>query len=85
MLKYFKSANATATSHRFHSFPHSRSATFHRPDKHEFFDRSIESDTRYEFRDTERELYERQVEFERELERQKYVCFTRSFSGMVSN
>lgn len=72
MLKYFKSANATATPHSFRSsFPHSRSATFHRPGKEEFFNRSIESDTRYEFRDTERELYERQVEFERELEREK--------------
>lgn len=72
-MKYFKSANATTTAHSIHSFPHSRSATFHRPGKDEFFHRSVESDTRYEFRDTERELYERQVEFERELEREKYM------------
>lgn len=71
MFQFYKPANSTATPHSIHSFPHSRSATFQRPNRDEHFHRSVESDTRYEFRDQEREYLERQMEFERELEREK--------------
>ncbi|XP_031638409.1 voltage-dependent calcium channel type A subunit alpha-1-like isoform X2 [Contarinia nasturtii] len=58
-----------ATPHSVHAFPHSWSATFNNnnPIRRESFD-----EVNYpRFRDKERELYERQVAFERELEKER--------------
>lgn len=55
------------TPHSIHSFPQPRSTTFYSARNR------IENDISYEFRDQEREYYERQIEFERELDRERFV------------
>lgn len=64
-----------ATPHSVHSFPQSRSTTFYNDQcrRQDSFDQGNDPNERYEFRDQERELYERQVEFERELDRERFV------------
>lgn len=70
-FQYFKRRNqsfATATPHSVHAFPHSWTTTFYNPNRRESFDGDL---NRNRFCDKEREMYERQVEFERELEKER--------------
>lgn len=71
MFQYNKRRNQSiATPHSVHAFPHSYSTTFYNQNRRESFDNEV---NRPRFRDKERELYERQVEFERELEKERFV------------
>lgn len=75
-FQYYKRRNdslATATPHSVHAFPHSWSTTFNNQNRRESFDGDFR---RSRFRDKEREMFERQVEFERELEKERYGIIT---------
>lgn len=71
---YKQRTQSIATPHSVHAFPYSLSTTFNNqdqnPNRRESFD--YES-SRSHFRDKERDLYEQQIEFERELERERFV------------
>ena len=70
-FQYYNRRNqSVATPHSVHAFPHSWSTTFYNQNRRESFDND---GNRLRFRDKERELYERQVEFERELEKERFV------------
>lgn len=69
---YKQRTQSIATPHSVHAFPYSLSTTFNNqnPNRRGSFD--YES-SRSHFRDKERDLYEQQIEFERELERHRFV------------
>lgn len=77
-FQYYNRRNQSIdTPHSVHAFPHSMSTTFYNQNRRESFDNEI---NRPPFRDKERELYERQVEFERELEKERSVRLLLIFS-----
>lgn len=70
-FQFYKRRNRSiATPHSVHAFPHSCSSSFHNQKRNESFD--YES-YRPVFHDKEREFYERQVEFERELDKERFA------------
>lgn len=63
LQSYAKRHQTIATPHSVHAFPHSYSTTFYQ--RRESYDPP--------FCDKERELFERHVDFERELEKERFV------------
>lgn len=71
MLQFYKRRNQSlAAPHSVHPFSSSYSTTIYNDNRGESFENDP---NRHRFRDKERELYERQVEFERELEKERFV------------
>lgn len=61
--KFYTQRQSIATPHSVHALPHSNSSTFYHAKRRESYDP--------QFRDKEREIYEQQVSFERELENER--------------
>lgn len=60
--------DSIATPHSVHSFPHAPNTMYSRHNYGTSLDDNIVG---YYFRDREREFYEQQIEFERELDRER--------------
>lgn len=59
-----------ATPHSVHTIPHSISTSFYHQNRRESFGSEI---NRPQYRDQERDFYEQQVDFELELENERFV------------
>lgn len=72
MLQFYRPLqHSLATPHSVHSFPHA-------PNPIRNYGTSLDDNiVGYHFRDRERELYERQIEFEHELDRERFVNETK--------
>lgn len=71
MFQFYRPLHhSVATPHSVHSFPYAPTAMHNQYNYGTSLDDNIVG---YHFRDRERELYERQLEFEHELDRERYV------------